>query len=63
MESKVLVMDDVATSGGSVLQAIEVVRAAGGVVTDAAVLVDRQEGAAEMLGRARRDSAPRLQRR
>ena len=46
---RVLVVDDVATSGGSVLQAIEAVREAGGVVTDAAVLVDRQEGAAEML--------------
>ena len=44
-----LAVDDVATSGGSVLQAIEAVREAGGLVTDAAVLVDRQEGAAEML--------------
>ena len=45
----VLVIDDVATSGGSILQAIKEVRAAGGVVTHAACLVDRQEGGSELL--------------
>jgi orotate phosphoribosyltransferase len=46
---QVLVTDDVATTGGSVLQAIEAARAAGAIVTDALVIVDRQEGGAEAL--------------
>ena len=45
----VLVTDDVATTGGSVMQAIVAARAAGAVVTDALVLVDRQEGGTENL--------------
>jgi orotate phosphoribosyltransferase len=46
---KVLVVDDVATTGGSVIKAIEAARAAGAVVEDALVIVDRQEGGAEAL--------------
>lgn len=46
---KVLVVDDVATSGGSILQAIEEIRRAGGLVEHAACLLDREEGAAENL--------------
>jgi orotate phosphoribosyltransferase len=46
---RVLVVDDVATSGGSVLQAIEAARSVGAIVEDALVIVDRQEGAGEML--------------
>lgn len=46
---KVLVTDDVATTAGSVLQAVEAARAAGAIVTDALVIVDRQEGGAENL--------------
>jgi orotate phosphoribosyltransferase len=46
---QVLVTDDVATTGGSVLQAIEAARAAGAIVTNALVIVDRQEGGAEAL--------------
>jgi orotate phosphoribosyltransferase len=46
---QVLVTDDVATTGGSVMQAIVAARAAGAVVTDALVLVDRQEGGTENL--------------
>jgi orotate phosphoribosyltransferase len=46
---RVLVTDDVATSGGSVLQAIVAARAAGAIVTDALVIVDRQEGGTEAL--------------
>lgn len=46
---KVLVIDDVATTGGSVLQAIEAARGAGAIVEDALVIVDRQEGGAEGL--------------
>jgi orotate phosphoribosyltransferase len=45
----VLVIDDVATTGGSTLKAIEAIRAAGGIVTDAACLLDRGEGGAELL--------------
>lgn len=45
----VFVVDDVATSGKSILQAIEEVRRAGGIVTDAAALVNRNEGGDELL--------------
>jgi orotate phosphoribosyltransferase len=46
---KVLVTDDVATTGGSVIKAIEAARAAGAIVTDALVIVDRQEGGTEAM--------------
>jgi orotate phosphoribosyltransferase len=46
---RVLVTDDVATTAGSVLQAVQAARAAGAIVTDALVLVDRQEGGTENL--------------
>jgi orotate phosphoribosyltransferase len=46
---QVLVTDDVATTAGSVLQAVQAARAAGAIVTDALVLVDRQEGGTENL--------------
>jgi orotate phosphoribosyltransferase len=46
---RVLVVDDVATSGLSILKAIEELRAAGGIVTDAAALVNRLEGGRELL--------------
>ena len=46
---RVLVVDDVATSGKSFLKAIEEIRHVGGLVTDAACIVDRDEGAAELL--------------
>jgi orotate phosphoribosyltransferase len=46
---KVLVTDDVATTGGSVIKAIEAARAAGAIVEDALVIVDRQEGGTEAL--------------
>ena len=46
---RVLVTDDVATTGGSVIKAIEAARAAGAIVEDALVLVDRQEGGTENL--------------
>ena len=41
---KVFVVDDVATSGKSILQAIREVRSVGGIVEFAAALVNRQEG-------------------
>jgi len=40
----VAVVDDVLTSGGSLVQAIDKARQAGGVVVAAAVVVDREEG-------------------
>jgi len=45
----VLVIDDVSTTGNSILQAIEAVRAAGAVVEHAACLVNRAEGGDERL--------------
>lgn len=45
----VVVVDDLATTGGSKLDAIERLRDAGLRVTDVVVLVDRQSGAAEAL--------------
>ena len=46
---RVLVVDDVATRGGSILDAITAIRDAGGNVDKALVLVDRQEGATQKL--------------
>jgi orotate phosphoribosyltransferase len=40
---RVLLMDDLVTKGGSILKSAEVVRTEGGVVTDAVVLLDREE--------------------
>jgi len=46
---RTLIVDDVATTGGSVLRAVGAARAAGAVVEDALVIVDRQEGGVEGL--------------
>jgi len=48
---RVLLIDDLITKGGSILKNAEAVRAEGGVVTDAVVLVDREEGGNENLAR------------
>lgn len=45
---KVLVVEDVITTGGSVREVIEVVRGLGGHVVGAAVLVDRSNGTADI---------------
>jgi len=45
---RVLVVDDIMTTGGSVQETIAAVRAAGGTVAGASVLVDRSGGAAEL---------------
>ena len=45
----VTVVEDVATTGGSIVQSVKLIRAAGGVVKRAIVVVDREEGAAEAL--------------
>ncbi len=47
--SKMLLVDDLATSGGSLAEAVGALRNCGLVVTDALVLVDRLEGASSKL--------------
>lgn len=49
---RAVLIDDVATSGGSKIEAAERLRAAGLQVGDVVVLVDRQAGASASLGRA-----------
>lgn len=46
---RVLVIEDVSTSGGSSAETVEVVRAAGGIVDRLLVVVDRESGARERL--------------
>lgn len=46
---RVLLLDDLITKGGSIIKAAEVVRAEGGKVNDAIVLVNREEGGKENL--------------
>ena len=46
---RVIIADDVATTGGSIVKAVEAAREAGAIVDAALVLVDRDEGAAEAL--------------
>jgi len=46
---KVLVLDDVATTGSSILEASEKIKNVGGIVEHAVVLIDRGEGARENL--------------
>jgi orotate phosphoribosyltransferase len=46
---KVLMVDDVATTGGSVIKAIEAARSVGAIVDAALVIVDRREGGTEGL--------------
>lgn len=47
--AKALIVDDVATTGGSIVKAADAVRAAGAAADTALVIVDREEGAAETL--------------
>jgi uridine monophosphate synthetase len=46
---QVVIIDDVATTGGAKIEALEKLRAAGLVVTDAVVLIDREAGAHDTL--------------
>jgi orotate phosphoribosyltransferase len=46
---KALVVDDIITTGGSVIDAVKSVRASGGEVNDVLVLLDRTEGGTENL--------------
>lgn len=52
MGETVLVIDDLATTGGSKFEAIEKLTGAGLIVKDVVVLVDRQSGAKESLEQA-----------
>jgi orotate phosphoribosyltransferase len=49
--SRVVVIDDVTTTGGSLLDAVRVVQDAGGTVTHAITLLDREEGAKEAIAK------------
>jgi len=46
---RVLVVDDLITTGGSLIQAVKTIRSEGGVVNDAAVLIDRCESGSKAL--------------
>lgn len=49
---RVAVIEDVLTTGGSALQAIDAIRQAGGTVTGVLALVDREEGARQAIEKA-----------
>jgi orotate phosphoribosyltransferase len=46
---RVVVIEDVITTGGSALRAAEAIRAAGGIIAGVLALVDREEGGREAL--------------
>ena len=48
-EMKLLMIDDVVTSGGSVINAIKIIKDKKMIVSDAYVIVDRMEGASQAL--------------
>ena len=48
-EGKALIIDDVATTGSSIESAVKALRSEGLMVSDAFVVVDREEGARERL--------------
>jgi orotate phosphoribosyltransferase len=50
---RVLIVDDLITTGESVIEAAEVVRDQGGVVNEMVVLLDREQGGEENLRRSR----------
>lgn len=55
---EVAIVEDVVTSGGSLLRAAEAVEAHGGVVKQVVVIVDREEGAAERIAERGYDYHP-----
>ena len=46
---RVMIVEDVTTTGGSILQAVEAARAAGAEIAGVLTIVDRQEGAGEAV--------------
>ena len=46
-DKNVLLIEDVATSGGSIISAVKLIREAGGICNNCIVIVDREEGAKE----------------
>jgi orotate phosphoribosyltransferase len=46
---RVVVIEDVITTGGSAIRAVDAVRAAGGIVTGVLAVVDREEGGQEAI--------------
>lgn len=48
---KVLLLDDLITSGKSLIQAASAIRAEGGIVNDAVVLITREEGGEEKIAK------------
>lgn len=57
---KLVIVEDVTTTGGSAIKAAEAVRAAGGEVVRVITIVDRQEGAAEAFATAGLEFTPLL---
>ena len=49
---RVVVVEDVTTTGGSALKAVEALKAQGGVIVRVLTLVDRKEGAADTFAKA-----------
>ena len=49
---RVVVIEDVITTGGSIMSSVELFRSAGLVVEDAIVLLDRQQGGVDNLAKA-----------
>jgi orotate phosphoribosyltransferase len=60
---RVVILEDVTTTGGSALKAIEQVRADGAEVVSVVTIVDREEGAAEAFAAAGMRFVPVLTRR
>ncbi len=49
LEGRLVILEDVATTGGSILKAVAACREQGATVDQALVIVDREEGARELL--------------
>ncbi len=52
---RVVIIEDVTTTGGSSLKAVEAVRAEGGIIACVLTVVDRHEGAADTFAKAKLD--------
>jgi orotate phosphoribosyltransferase len=51
-DKRIVIVEDVTTTGGSALKAVQAVREAGGNVVLVLTMVDREEGATEMFAEA-----------